>query len=80
MKGIELVKEIVDRYNKGEVESAKKLFFLSQWSLPNETREVLRQKLEFKLKLNDKVDETLKTCCDKIGGEIKRDGIELYKK
>ena len=75
----ETVKEIVERWNSGEKDSAKKLFFLSQWSLPNKTREVLKQKLGYKLNLKVKVDEKLKECCDKIGGKITEDGIDIYK-
>ena len=72
----ETVKKIIDRYNNGYIDEAKRLFFISQWSLPNETKEALKFKLGMKIKLNVKVDETLKTCCDTIGGKITEDGTE----
>ena len=79
MSHIEIVKEIIKRWNKGEIDSAKKLLSLSQWSLPVATRDALKLKMGLTLKDNVKIDKTLKTCCDKIGGKITEKGIELYK-
>lgn len=79
MKPKEAVEEIVKRWNAGDHYGARKLFFISQWIIPETPREFLKKKIDFHLNIKKKLHPKVIEYCEWFGGYVVDNGVIVYK-